>query len=128
MALVSDLSPSLAESVDTAQRKVQGARPSLNPVNGVAAARHALLSAFLVQPAHAGQLLRIFRLMYCPCLHVLGLDNANGLLHFFERSSGCFSSDSFRLLYGLYMQVACSTAHRQLTSFRMLLEQRSRPV
>ena len=71
MALVSDLSPSLAESVDTAQRKVQEARPSLNPVDGVAAARHALLSAFLVQPAHAGQLCASFVLcivLVCTCL------------------------------------------------------------
>ena len=76
VALVSDLSPSLAESVDTAQRKVQEARPSLNPVDGVAAARHALLAAFLVQPAHAGQLLHLFQFLHYSCLHVLDLRNA----------------------------------------------------
>lgn len=77
VALVSDLSPSLAESVDTAQRKVQEARPNLIPVDGVAAARHALLSAFLVQPAHAGHwLLHLFQYLHYSCLHVLDLRNA----------------------------------------------------
>lgn len=57
VALVNDLSPSLAESVDTAQRKIQEASPVTQAMDGIAAARQFLLSAFLVQPAYAGQLL-----------------------------------------------------------------------
>ena len=48
-------SPSLPASTDAAQHEAQGAVPGTGFLGGATAARHYLLSAFLVQPAYAGQ-------------------------------------------------------------------------
>lgn len=52
---VKEISPSLAESVEAAQNKVQEGTPAVHAVGGVAAARQLLMSALMMQPAYAGK-------------------------------------------------------------------------